>query len=193
MAELILPESIRDVEQVQSVRTPFSLEYTVTASGATQVYLEGFATKKIMGQCCPVDGAVFVPPKAVCPVHGIETPDFVEVPAVGHVGSFCVTRVPIPGRDDLEIPYVSGWIFLDGASVGFLGLVSGCEFSDVRLGMRVRAKWKPDAELASTPDNILWWEPTGEPDVPGDKVGHGGWTGQGPGLTGNNAGGGTDA
>jgi len=30
--------------------------------------------------------------------------------------------------------------------------------------MRVRAVWKPDDELEMSAQNILGWEPTGEPD-----------------------------
>ena len=30
--------------------------------------------------------------------------------------------------------------------------------------MRVRAVWKPDDELEESAANILYWEPTGEPD-----------------------------
>ena len=73
--------------------------------------------------------------------------------------------MPIPGRDDLALPYVSAWVVLDGASVGFLGLVADIPPDDVRLGLRVRAVWRPDDELRETADNIHHWAPTGEPDV----------------------------
>jgi hypothetical protein len=70
---------------------------------------------------------------------------------------------------------VSAWIHLDGADIGFLGLVAGCAAADVRIGMRVRAVWKPDDELGATAENVLYWEPTGEPDVPVDEAGNRGW------------------
>jgi hypothetical protein len=38
--------------------------------------------------------------------------------------------------------------------------------------MRVRAVWKPDDELGATAENILHWEPTGEPDVPVEWAGN---------------------
>ena len=67
-------------------------------------------------------------------------------------------------RPDLTPPYVSAWIVLDGADVGFMGLGMNVEPEDVRVGMRVRAVWKPDDELEMSAQNILGWEPTGEPD-----------------------------
>lgn len=171
MSEISLPESLRDVEAVQSVRTPIRMEYTYTPGVAAQAYLKAFPDKKILGGVSPVDGAVFVPPRGVDPRHGAATTEYVEMAHTGHVGSFCVTRVPIPNRDDLPVPYISAWIFLDGADIGFLSLVSDIDPAECRIGMRVEAVWKDDDELGRTAENIRWWRPTGEPDVPFEAAG----------------------
>jgi hypothetical protein len=34
------------------------------------------------------------------------------------------------------------------------------------MGMRVRAKWKPKEQWVTSLENILYFEPTGEPDAP---------------------------
>ena len=73
MSEISIPESLRDVEQVQSIRTPIRMEYTYTPGVAAQAYLKSFADKKILGGVSPVDGAVFVPPRGVDPRHGVAT------------------------------------------------------------------------------------------------------------------------
>tara|TARA_Y100000588_G_scaffold364066_1_gene427352 strand:- start:568 stop:1173 length:606 start_codon:yes stop_codon:yes gene_type:complete len=170
--EVRLPPSLEGVERVQSVRTPIRLEYDYRPSAAAESYLRAYEDRRIIGHRSPVDGAVFIPPRGVDPRHGTATTDEVELPDTGHVGNFCVTHLPIPGRKDLELPYVSAWIHLDGAAVGFLGLVRGCATDEVRIGMRVRAVWKPDDELGATAENILHWEPTGEPDVPVEWAGN---------------------
>lgn len=175
MSDLSLPASLRDVEPVQSIRAPARLEYTFVPGVAAQAYLRAFADKKILGNVSPIDGAVFVPPRGVDPRHGVACTEFVELPHQGHVGSFCVTKVPIPGRDDLELPYISAWIFLDGANTGFLSLVSECAPDACRIGMRVEAMWKPDDELGPTAENIRYWRPTGEPDLPFQEAGVRGW------------------
>lgn len=152
-------------EQVQSVRTPIRMEYSYTPGRALSAYLRAMKHKRILGDQCPDTGQVFVPPRGVSSVAGKPTrPDLVELPAAGYVESFNITRVPIKMRPDLKPPYVSAWIVLDGASVGFLGLVVNIEPEDVRIGMRVRAVWKPDGELEESAQNILGWEPSGEPD-----------------------------
>ena len=158
-----LPPSISDVEPVLSVRTPIRLEYDFIPSAAAQQYLRAYASKRILGNRSPVDGAVFVPPRGVDPRNGVVADEMVDLVDTGHVGSFCITHLPIPGRKDLPVPYVSAWIHLDGADIGFLGLVAGCAAADVRIGMRVRAVWKPGAQH---------WEPTGQPDVPIDEAGN---------------------
>ena len=168
-------------ETVRSIRTPMRLEYDFIPSAAAQEYLHAYADKRILGNRSPVDGAVFVPPRGVDPRHGVAATEMVELAHTGHVGNFCVTHLPIPGRDDLPTPYVSAWIHLDGADIGFLGLVAGCELDDVRIGMRVRAVWKPEEDLGATAENVLHWEPTGEPDVPVDRAGNRAWRDSVPG------------
>jgi uncharacterized protein len=161
---VVLPERLRDVEPVRSVRTPVRLDYRASSGRAMGAYLRAMKEKRILGERCPVTGQVIVPPRGVTPTSGLLSTELVEVADQGYVESFCVTRVPIPGRDDLEVPYISAWVVLDGASVGFIGLVQGIEPEACRLGLRVRAVWRPDAELGESANNIRWWEPTGEPD-----------------------------
>ncbi|MDG1845234.1 MAG: OB-fold domain-containing protein [Acidimicrobiales bacterium] len=175
MSEIIIPEILQGKEPVQSVRTPIRMEYTFTPGVAAQAYLREFGKKKILGNVSPVDGAILVPPRGADPRHGVLCEEFVELPHQGHVGSFCITNVPIPGRKDLDLPYISAWIFLDGADIGFLNLVSECPPEDCRIGMRVEAVWKPDDEIGMTAENILYWRPNGEPDIPFDQAGVRGW------------------
>lgn len=163
-APITLPVSLADVEQVRSVCTPVRLEYTYTPGRALSQYLRAMKTKRILGEECPVSGQVFVPPSGVSPLTGQAITDVVELPDTGYVDSFNITRVPIPRRPDLQPPYCSAWIVLDGASVGFLGLVINIDPKEVRIGMRVRAEWKPDSELEESAANIIGWVPTGEPD-----------------------------
>jgi uncharacterized protein len=56
-------------------------------------------------------------------------------------------------------------LLLDGADLPIMHLVRGLPVEDVRMGLRVRAVWVPDAELAPTVESIRWFEPSGEPDA----------------------------
>ena len=163
-APVTRPEAVAAAEAVTSVCTPIRLSYTYTPGRALSRYLRAMADKRILGERCGVTGQVFVPPRGVSPLAGTATSEVVELPDAGYVESFNITRVPIERRPDLKPPYCSAWIVLDGASVGFLGLVIDIAPEHVRIGMRVKAVWKPDDELETSAANILGWAPTGEPD-----------------------------
>ena len=163
-APVQLPDDLVGVEPVQAIRAPASIAYTYTPGTALSTYLRAMKEKRILGDVCPVTGQVFVPPRGISPMAGALTDGFVDLADRGYVESFCVTRVPLPSRPELDPPFVSAWVLLDGASVGFLGLVMGIEPDEVKIGLRVEAIWKPDDELVESAENILGWRPTGEPD-----------------------------
>jgi uncharacterized OB-fold protein len=101
----------------------------------------------------------------VSPLSGRRTDGFVEVSDHGYVESFNITRLPIKTRPDLKPPYISAWVVPDGSSIGHITLVAGIEPEEMRIGLRVKAVWKPDDCLEESAANILKWVPSGEPDV----------------------------
>jgi uncharacterized OB-fold protein len=183
MPELNLPESLRDVEPVRSVRTPAQLDYEFTAGDATSRFLRGITQKKIIGQKATADSRVYVPPRGADPELGAATPIEVEVAQVGTVTSFCVVNLQFYGSV-MEIPYVSALILLDGADLSIMHLIQEVPADEVRIGMRVEAVWRDDADIEPTLESIKWFRPTGEPDdtnvrIPGEDhgTGLGSWPG----------------
>ena len=69
-------------------------------------------------------------------------------------------------------PVDTGRVLLDGADIAFLHLILECDPADVRMGMRVEAKWKPREEWGYTLENIEYFRPTGEPDAEYDSYKH---------------------
>lgn len=164
MTDLVLPEALRGVERVRGVRAPARLEYTFTAGEATSRFLRGIATKRILGERCPVCAKVYVPPRGSCPVDGVATAEQVELGQAGIVTTFCVVNVQFYGQE-IEVPYVCATVLLDGADLGLFGLVQEIPFDQVRMGMRVEAVWVDDADLEPDLASIRYWRPTGEPDA----------------------------
>ena len=78
--------------------------------------------------------------------------------------TYAVNNIPAAGAP--EVPFVCGYVLLDGADIAMLALVSGVPWQDVRLGMRVKAVWVPEAERTRSVKNLKWFAPIGEPDVP---------------------------
>jgi uncharacterized OB-fold protein len=162
VTDLVLPEALRDVEPVRSIRTPARLDYTFTASLAVTEFLTGVAEKRLLGSKCPQCGKVYVPIRGVCPTDALPMPERVEVPDTGVVTTFCVVNVQFYGQA-MEIPYVCATVVLDGADMGLFGMVGGVPADEVRMGMRVRAVWAD--EPTTSLESILYYEPTGEPDA----------------------------
>jgi len=151
-------------ELVEGIVTPTELHYVYEASPEESKFFRGLSEGKIFGQRCPKCQKVYVPPRGACPVDGVPTAEEIELPDTGIVTTFCVVNVPFLGQR-IEIPYVSAYILLEGADIGFLHLIQGVPTDQVRMGMRVKAVWKPREQWGTTVENITHFEPTGEPDA----------------------------
>ncbi|MDF0530725.1 OB-fold domain-containing protein [Tsukamurella sp. 8F] len=159
------PSSGADLpEAIAMLTAPVDVHLTHTASREESRYLHALAEGRLIGQRCPVCDQVYVPPRSACPTDGVPTTTEVELPDTGIVTTFCIVNVPFLGQR-IKPPYVGAYILLDGADIPFLHLVLGCAADQVRMGMRVRAAWRPRDEWGPTPANISHFEPTGEADA----------------------------
>ena len=93
------------------------------------------------------------------------------------VQSFTIVYIPIPGNV-IEPPFVVANLVADGANISFIHLMSDCDNSEVHIGQRVQAVWKPEEEWDYSMDNIKYFKPIDEPDVPVEKIGKLSVTGQ---------------
>lgn len=144
---------------------PVHLEYEVNPGQHYSAYLQGLQRGKIIGGKDPESGKVYVPPRAADPVTGRPTSEYVEVADRGVLTTFTIIRIPFEGQK-LKPPYCFGAIVLDGADMPIYHLISGVPHDEIRMGMRVEAKWKPKEQWQTSLENILYFEPTGEPDLP---------------------------
>lgn len=151
-------------DPVTGIVVPVELDYQYEASPEESSFFRALAEGRIVGQRCPTCGKVYVPPRSACPVDGVATTDEVELADTGTVTTFCVVNVPFLGQK-ITPPYVSAYVLLDGADIAFLHLIQGIPADEVRMGLRVRAVWKPREEWGTTIENIQHFEPTGEPDA----------------------------
>ena len=145
--------------------TPVRLRYEHTASPGESAYLRGLAEGRLIGQRCPACGKVYIPSRGTCPVDGVPADEEVELPDTGTVTTFSIVNVAYPGQQ-VKPPYVAAAVLLDGADIAFQHLILGCEPGEVRIGLRVRAVWRPREEWATTASTISHFAPTGEPDAP---------------------------
>lgn len=155
-------------ERVSLLLTPTRQDYTVVAGHHLTQYLRGFAEKRILGARCEGCQKVLLPPRGACPTCGIPTAGTVQVADIGTLTTFCIISIPF-GNMPFPPPYIAGMIILDGADMPIFHLVRGIEPQEARMGMRLKAIWKPDAELGPTLESISWFESNGEPDASFDS------------------------
>jgi hypothetical protein len=147
-------------------------------------YAQGLLDGKFIGQRSPATGKIGIPSKGYDPIarKKLTEADDVELPPVGTVVSYTVlTPVQYHGQKETE-PYISATIFLDGADQSLPRQdIRNIPLDEFRVGMRVRAVFKPAAERSVDDVDNDWmyptigdvverWEPTGEPDVPEDEL-----------------------
>jgi uncharacterized OB-fold protein len=156
---------------VTGVITPVSLDYLYAASPEESAFYRGLNEGRIVGQRCPTCRKVYVPPRSACPADGTPTAEEVEVSQTGTITTFCIVNVPFLGQK-ITPPYVSAYVLLDGADIAILHLILGVPADEVRMGMRVKAVWKPEEEWTYSLENIDHFEPTGDPDADYDTYRH---------------------
>jgi uncharacterized protein len=188
-------------EPVKMIVTPINLEISHTASHGESAYLRALQEGKLLGARTgrdrgpqpdgpqpdgpqpdgpepdgpepggPEPGKVYFPPHGADPATGLPTTEFVELSDKGTVTTFAIINIPFMGQR-IKPPYVAGYVLLDGADIPFLHLISEIDASQVRMGMRVEAVWKPREQWGLGIDNILYFRPTGEPDADYDTYKH---------------------
>ena len=163
-------EAIGD-NPVTGVVVPVSLDYLYAASPEESAFYRGLNEGRIVGQRCPTCQKVYVPPRSACPTDGTPTAEEVEVSQTGTITTFCIVNVPFLGQK-ITPPYVSAYVLLDGADIAVLHLILGLPAHEVRMGMRVKAVWKPEEEWTYSLENIDHFEPTGEPDADYESYRH---------------------
>lgn len=144
---------------------------------------EGLMAGKIIGQRSPASGKVYVPSRGYDPMERVimtETDD-VEVADVGTVILFTeLAPIQYHGQTETE-PFIRCSVVLDGADSPVGGIdIKHIPVSEFRVGMRLKAVWRPEAErsledmdnrFGSIPVGIIErWDHTGEPDVPADQI-----------------------
>jgi len=159
-----------------------SLVYEEPLTAARERYAQGLLAGRFIGQKSPKTGKVFVPSAGYDPLARalMSEADDVVLPNTGTVVGFTViTPVQYYGQKETE-PYIRASVLLDGADQP-LGQqdIRTIPISDFRSGMRLRAVFRSRRERAVAEVDNRWggtgavierWEPTGEPDVPFEKI-----------------------
>ena len=148
--------------RVLSVHARLQAEYAWDAGLAIGRYLEGLKAGVILGVQCRRCQRTVVPPRAFCERCFGPMDAFVPLADTGTINTFSLCYVTWDVRR-IATPLIPAVIDIDGTSpaAGILHLVGDVAPEMVRVGMRVRAVWKPAGERQGAITDIRHFKPLG--------------------------------
>jgi len=150
---------------VTSIKTPIAVHYDYSVGAGSSTFLRAIREGRILGARCPDTGKVYVPPRLSSVETASPMSELVELPDRGVVYTYCIVNIQFYDQV-LEIPYAYAYIILDGADSAIMHLIQECSVEEIRPGMRVEAVWKDPSEWTESMENIRYFKPTGEADLP---------------------------
>jgi uncharacterized OB-fold protein len=146
MADVRLPEIDRGTEVFAvdplTIKAHFEVDYIHSFKQDTP-FFHGLQKRKLLGSHCPKCNYRYATPRAHCMYCGGKT-DWFEVPHEGRVHSFTVCY--FAAQEFLkEVPFTLVLVEFDGVDTLFLSRLIGVELSQVRIGMKVKAKFRRKA------------------------------------------------
>jgi uncharacterized OB-fold protein len=152
-------------EPVTYIKTPVAIHYNYSIGAGQSTFMRAIREGRILGSRCPDTGKVYVPPRLTSVETASPMTELVELPDRGVVYTYCIVNIKFYDQV-LEIPYAYAYIVLDGADSAIMHLIQECPIEDMRPGMRVQAVWKDPSEWTESMENIRYFKPTGEADLP---------------------------
>jgi len=127
------------------------------------VYFEGLKDGKLVGAKMPDSGRTVIPPRAFDEIAFTSNVEFVDLPDTGTINTFSLAHVTWDVQR-LAKPQIPAVIDVDGTEprCGIMHMIGEVKPEHVRIGMRVKAVWKPAAERTGQITDIKYWKPVKE-------------------------------
>jgi uncharacterized OB-fold protein len=135
-------------------------EYAWDTGVAIGKYLDELKNGRLVGRRCFKCKRILVPPRMFCESCFRPTDEWVTVQDTGTVKTFslCYVRWDMVRLKEPEIPAV---IDLDGASrgMGIMHKLGEVDLKAVKIGMKVKAVWKPVDQREGSITDIKYFKP----------------------------------
>lgn len=145
---------------VEVVKDSVGILYEWDTGEAMGRFLAELKKGRIFGRKCRACGRILVPPRAFCESDFIPTDEWVRVKETGRVKTYSVSYIKADASRTRR-PTIVAVIELDGASegMGFLHILRRVRPDGVKIGMRVKAVWKPREKRVGSITDIAYFEP----------------------------------
>ncbi len=114
---------------------------------------------KIIGTRCKKCHRVLLPARAFCEWCFRPVDEWVYLKDTGVVNTFSIAYTDWVARR-IKVPQIPALIEIDGSDgVGIMHLLSEVDPENVKIGMKVKAVWKPVKEREGAITDIKYWKP----------------------------------
>lgn len=157
--------SEQDVRSGKIFMTDDSLDcaYAWDTGVAINRYLSELKKGRIIATKCRKCNRIMLPPRLFCELCFIPSNDWVYVNDTGVVNTFSICHVHWDASriKEGEKPYLPAVIEIDGASpgMGIMHLLGEVEEDKIKIGMKVKAVWKPEKERTGSITDIKYFKP----------------------------------
>jgi uncharacterized OB-fold protein len=144
------PQDLKTLKKMSPIviKHPYHVDY-VHSYGQDSPFFAGLSNGKLLGTMCGKCGYTYATPRLSCATCGRET-DWVELPAEGRVHTFTTCFF---GSEEFlkETPFHLILVEFDGVDTLLLArLIGPVGPEEIRIGMRVKAKFRRNSQLKPT-------------------------------------------
>lgn len=125
-------------------------------------YFAALKEGKIIGTKCNKCHRVLLPARAFCEWCFRPVDEWIYLKDTGVVNTFCIPHTDWQARR-LDVPQIAALIEIDGSGgVAIMHLIEEIDPKKVKVGMKVKAVWKPKKEREGSVTDIKYWKPLKE-------------------------------
>lgn len=149
VSKVSMPKDLRQLKKMEPLKIwyPYQVNY-IHSYGQDSPFFAGLANKKLLGTRCKKCRTTYATPRLHCMDCGQEC-DWVELPQEGRVHTWTTCYF---GSEEFlkETPFHLVLVELPGANTLFLSRLVGAKEGKIKIGMKVKAKFKKPSQLKAS-------------------------------------------
>ena len=157
--------SAADLYEGKVTQTRFrpNAKYAWSAGEAISRFLEELQNGRFIARTCHRCRRVLFPPRMFCEECFRPTDEWAYIRDTGTIETFSISYLDTDAKRITE-PILVGVVSLDGASpkMGMMHYFGEMTKDEIRIGMRVKAVWKPEEERKGSVRDIRYFRPMPE-------------------------------
>ncbi|MBN1289175.1 MAG: Zn-ribbon domain-containing OB-fold protein [Actinobacteria bacterium] len=144
---------------IKEIRGKWEMPFEYSYGQYYPIFYDHMKEGEIWTVRCSKCQRAFLPPRPYCGncFEDVEE-EWVKLSDEGSVRSYTVVRMPYSGQPT-QPPYCYILVVLDGCSNEFHHLLGEADPSQIKVGMRVKAVWRPEEERTGSVHDIKYFKP----------------------------------